>query len=370
MTSSTTNPFNDYVGFRDPEDDAYFEEIANQDDGVTEPQVRKPGGNTDSWRNAATTGTALESMNIDQFDWVVDGIIPEGLTILAAPPKAGKSWFVLDIALAAASGGVALSGIDMGAPRPVLHLSLEDSFRRLRDRARQIMGDAPLPREWYTIVDVDPGITVNLIRGFLSDHQGQKPLIIVDVFAKAVASNPDRSEGGYRADYSLMRPWKELCDDHPGAGIILVHHTRKMQADDYLEMVSGSNGIAGACDTVLVLNRERQSDSGTLNVTGRDVGECAYMMSSEGGRWCLEGNNLRDAQDAAFKAKMRAGVSGYGEKIIDALASAEGPLTPSDIAGLTGLERRAVSTNLGRLKDKGRVVLLDRGLYQAVGATS
>ena len=35
---------------------------------------------------------------------IVDGLIPLGLTILAGAPKSGKSWMMLDIALAVSSG--------------------------------------------------------------------------------------------------------------------------------------------------------------------------------------------------------------------------------------------------------------------------
>ena len=51
------------------------------------------------------------------IQYVIPGIIPEGLTILAAPPKVGKSWMVLDLAYQLANGGTHRSGTPGSLPR-------------------------------------------------------------------------------------------------------------------------------------------------------------------------------------------------------------------------------------------------------------
>jgi RecA-family ATPase len=55
--------------------------------------------------------------------WAVPGLLPEGLTIIAGNPKAGKSWLVLDFCVAVASGGNALGNIAC-EPGDVLYLAL------------------------------------------------------------------------------------------------------------------------------------------------------------------------------------------------------------------------------------------------------
>ncbi|WP_193746925.1 AAA family ATPase, partial [Dietzia sp. UCD-THP] len=283
MTSSTTDPFGDYVPFSDPEDD-HHEQLANSDFAdsgtsgtpmVPSTKYQQADAGKNKWERYLMTGDHLDQLHLEPLQWVVDGMIPEGLTMLAAPPKMGKSWFVMDIALAVASGGKALSGIDVGPARPVLHLSLEDSKRRLKQRAKQLLGDEQLPPMWTSVVTLPPNEAVPLIDYFLTKHDGQRPLVIVDVFTKAAAVPAGKAEG-YRADYRMMEPWKALCESHPGAGIILVHHTRKMASEDRLDLVSGTNGIAGSCDTIMLLSRERESADGTLYVTGRDTEESAY----------------------------------------------------------------------------------------------
>ena len=63
--------------------------------------------------------------------------------------------------------------------------------------------------------------------------------------------------------------------DSRGVCVLLVHHLRKMADEtDVFNRVSGTAGIVGAADTVLVLSRLMRADTETtLSVVGRDV-EC------------------------------------------------------------------------------------------------
>src|SRR3712207_6932590 len=47
--------------------------------------------------------------------YIVPGYIVEGLTLLGGKPKLGKSWLLLGIAIAVATGGVALGGVPVEA---------------------------------------------------------------------------------------------------------------------------------------------------------------------------------------------------------------------------------------------------------------
>ena len=70
--------------------------------------------------------------------WAVPGLIAEGVTLLAGPPKVGKSWLLLSTALSIASGSQILGALNGQPPRPVLYLALEDSDRRMKDRCAQL----------------------------------------------------------------------------------------------------------------------------------------------------------------------------------------------------------------------------------------
>src|SRR5215472_4624510 len=92
-----------------------------------------------SWRDNVFTASDLRAMTFKPINWVVPGIIPEGLTILAGKPKVGKSWLALDLALAVAGGRYVLGEIkpDEG---DVLYAALEDNQRRLWKRTDIVMG--------------------------------------------------------------------------------------------------------------------------------------------------------------------------------------------------------------------------------------
>ena len=61
--------------------------------------------------------------------------------------------------------------------------------------------------------------------------------------------------------------------------IFLVHHTRKQKDDDPYNMISGTNGIMGAADTIFVMTKAKRSDeNATLSVTGRDIEQNDYSI--------------------------------------------------------------------------------------------
>jgi hypothetical protein len=90
----------------------------------------------------------------------------------------------------------------------------------------------------------------------------------------------------YAADYAAAARFKTLAD-HYNVPFLLIHHVRKQGADDFQDMVSGTNGLTGAVDATLVLKRTRGQADGVLHVTGRDVEEAEYAMSFEAhsGAW-------------------------------------------------------------------------------------
>ena len=64
------------------------------------------------------------------IEFVVDGLIAQGLYILAGAPKVGKSWLSLDICLSIAKGEKVLG--QETSKGTVLYLCLEDSFERIQ----------------------------------------------------------------------------------------------------------------------------------------------------------------------------------------------------------------------------------------------
>ena len=233
------------------------------------------------------TADELMAMSFPEPTWAVPGLISEGVNLLAGPPKVGKSWLSLNLGVSIAAGDPALGSIDV-EPGPVLYLALEDTPRRLQSRMRKVLAGRHAPRGLTLDTYCPPLPTggVDYIAGWLDEHAGAR-LVVIDVFTK-VRGLPPGGVSAYEADYAAIGHVKRLADSY-GVPIVLVHHVRKAGAEDFLTEVSGTNGLAGAADAVLVLKRGRAEADGVLHVTGRDVTENDYAMTfnADNGAWNL-----------------------------------------------------------------------------------
>jgi hypothetical protein len=239
------------------------------------------------------TAAGLLSQTFTEPRWAVPGIIPEGVTLLAGPPKIGKSWLALDMCVAVASGGKALGSIDV-RPGPVLYLALEDTPRRLQSRLRQVLAGSAPPSGLVLAIECPPlpsgGLTQIQRWLELEERRGNEPrLIVIDVFERVRGPMPP-GQSAYTADYAAVRQIKQLADAY-GVAVVLIHHVRKVGSADYLSEISGTLGLPGASDTICVLKRSRGEADGLLQITGRDVEEAEYALRFDPqlGSWQLIG---------------------------------------------------------------------------------
>lgn len=306
------------------------------------------------------SGAWLDTQVFPPLEYAVPGIVPEGFGLLVSPPKAGKSWLVCGIGLACAVGGLALARIRVDQ-RPVLYLALEDGLRRLQSRSRRIMCGEALPAGIHFVTKARPADVIPMITEFLQRYGDGKPLVILDTLGKA---RPPRPAGAdlYAWDYAIGGQLKDTIDRAPGASLLAVHHTRKTESADFVDSVSGSQGIAGSADFVLVLSRKRHCDDALLSVTGRDIMEDEYALTVTDGVWQLDGGNLREAASAAAK---RRDAGDLGEQSLDAMAFVNGrPVTrAADLAEQIGIDENLAGQYLRRLYESGRIGKRARGLY-------
>ena len=116
-----------------------------------------------------------------------------------------------------------------------------------------------------------------MLDGWLAEHPEAR-LVVVDTLARF---RPRRREASYDTDYAAVAALAELAAKHEVA-IVIVHHDRKADADDFIDTVSGRLGLAAAAaDSILVLRRERGAADATLYVTGRDIEEQVHALRFE-----------------------------------------------------------------------------------------
>ena len=312
------------------------------------------------------TGDWLDAQVFPPLSYVVPGLIPEGLTLLVGAPKIGKSWLSLAVALAAASGGCALGHVKVGPPRPVLLLALEDGDRRLQDRIRKLIPGESIPPQLNYMTRIHHGLVVQTIEAWLETIEHAMPLVLLDTLGKVMPPAMN-GETTYQRDYKIASRLKEICDNRPGMSLTGLHHDRKAAAEDFVESVSGTNGLAGAADTIIVISRPRTESQGLLKVTGRDVVEAEYAVTTKDGNWLLMGDSLEDAASIAATIRATANLGDRSAEILRYVNKHPEGVRPGDVARALGdLDAQKAGTYLGRLRDSGRVRKLERGLYAPV----
>ncbi|MFD8570914.1 AAA family ATPase [Streptomyces sp. NPDC059639] len=275
----------------------------------------------------AWTADQLMAAEFPEPKWAVPGILAEGVSLLAGPPKVGKSWLSLGLALSVAAGSQAFDSVPVQGG-PVLYLALEDTPRRLQTRMGKLLGGQEAPAGLTLVTECPPFPQggSEAIAGWL-DRNPDARMVVIDVFAKMRGQSP-QGVSAYDADYVAVGYAKRLAD-HYGIAVVLVHHVRKMASEDFLTEVSGTNGIAGAADATLVLKRARGQADGILHVTGRDVNEAEYALSFQeaSGAWhLLDGpvadHTVGDTRAAILKF-VRANPGARPKDIADALPQAD-----------------------------------------------
>jgi len=325
--------------------------------------MKRPDDMPKEWirRNPPTPVSAVELMALDlpPVRWAVPGVLPEGVTILAGKPKMGKSWLALGTCIAVASGGAALGKIRVERGG-VIYLALEDNNRRLQKRLAKILGgrDAPggldLCTEWPRL---DQG-GVEALRGYAAQRPELR-LIVIDTLKK-IRSREAGSRGVYDLDYEALEPLLPLAAEF-GVAIMVIHHLRKMEAGDPLDMVSGSTGLTGGVDGALVLKRDRGKQDATLVVDGRDIeepSELALRWDAAIASWSLMG----DAEEFRMSEERR--------EIVDLLRRVGEELGPKEIAQMLGRSYGAVRVMLPEMANDGLIARASRGKYITTNNTN
>jgi hypothetical protein len=325
------------------------DELIHLDKAAPEFEARAPSGAKGSAGRRGISAAELQSTVFAPIKYVVDGYIAEGLTLVAGKPKLGKSWLVLDICVAVARGGFTL-GDTKCAEGDVLYCALEDNPRRLKERMAKVcpLGDWPRRLHFWTEMERLEDGGIDALRSWIIGQEKPR-LVVIDVLNKVRASK-GRTEDSYAHDYRSMAPLKALADEF-GVAVVVIHHTRKMAADDPLEGVSGTNGLTGAADTILVLNRD--ANGVTLYGRGRDIREIetAVEFQKDVCRWRVLGS----AQDVRMSEQRR--------KVLAALADAGAVVTPSELVNLSGMGRANIDQLLLHMSREGEVRKLARGKY-------
>jgi hypothetical protein len=282
--------------------------------------------------------------------WVVPGYISEGFLVLAGRQKLGKTWLAIDMALAVATGTVAIGSIrcEQG---DVLYIDMENGPRRIQSRIATLFPDErnrpDLSRlEWVTEApQLDAGFVEELERWRVSVPSPR--FVVIDVLQR-IKPPGSMARNAYENDYSTWAPLQHWATSN-GVAVLGLHHTKKGGADDPLEALSGSNGLSACADTTLVLDSDQNGK--TLYVRGRDVEEKETALIFAGGFWSILGE-AADVRRSDERTQIIAALNDHGE-----------PMTPADLSTATGKPGPNVRQLLFKMAKAGEVHKAGGGRY-------
>lgn len=230
----------------------------------------------------------------------------------------------------------------------VLLLTLEDSPKRLQQRLESQLAGSSSPVRLHLAREWPRGQAgIDQLEAWLKEHPEAR-LIVIDTLAR-FRDRPKGRERGYSDDYADIEPLQRLAT-RLGVAIVVVHHQRKLAADDWIDTINGTLGLAGAADGLLGLFRTRGKSEAELKVTGRDLEEQELGLQFDPitCTWSLLG-----------AAERTVAISSERRAILDLLRDER--MTPTTIA-------KRLNKNLSTTKNLLRAMVLD-GLVFSDGGT-
>ena len=296
---------------------------------MTNLERRQPGSKQGS-ASQIVAASELRAKAFGALQSALPGYITEGLTLLVSRPKLGKSWLMLDVAVAIAMGRTVLGALQLETG-DVLYLALDDGERRLQRRlATLLKGEKRWPKRlalatrWRRAND-----------GGLSDIEEWCQCVANP--AAIVIDSLDRFrglQGGESAQvYDAIEKLQRIARDHRVA-IVVVHHERTRGRGEPLETIGMLAASSAIADTVLLLKRCEYGV--VLYARGRDIEDSETILAFDRSshRW-----TIIKPDGVTTKSEARAAV-------LTALASSLKPLSATDIAIETGRSRSVIDTLL------------------------
>lgn len=283
--------------------------IANDPEQINEESENSPG----KADLRAISMTELYDTFYSPKAQIVDGLLYAGIYLFVGAPKIGKSFFMAQLGYHIATGTPLWTyPVHKGT---VLYLALEDDYARLQKRLSTMFGESGTESLYLATraKTMGDGLGVQL-EAFVREHPNTR-LIIIDTLQKIREAFADRYS--YASDYNIVTRLKTFSDKY-NVCLLIIHHTRKMEADDSFDMISGTNGLLGAADGAFILQKKKRTDNkAVMSITGRDQQDQELTLEFDHQR-CVW--NLIRAETELWKKPP--------DPILDAISKILTPLTP------------------------------------------
>ena len=323
----------------------------------------------------AQTWAEFERDATEHIPLLIDELWPEGgLGFVAAPPKKGKTWVGLDLAVSVATGTPFLGRFDVDEPAPVVYAALEGHKAAIRGRigcltrghgANPSMGATDLQN--LHLLYKPPGINLVDPAWIRQVHdlttRLSAKLIVVDVL-RGAAVLKENSNDEFR---DLVRALQPITTS--GCAIALLHHFGKLteisRDRSPGERMSGAGAMYGAFDVGVFITgsdeggRALRVEFETRDLPAPDLAS-VYLEGDPTGpnggfiftdkAWWIERDNAPDRDDVKAPAEEIAEyVRANGDDVERRIVEAYFEINPDTLTKrLPALRRLGVELIVGR----------------------
>lgn len=278
---------------------------------------------------------------------VCGDFIQEGVTILGAAPKTGKTTLMRQ-ACAAVAGEREFLG-EPCEPGRGLFLSLEEGERLFQKKLRPLCLDGETASRIDLHFAWPQGIEgCERLDKYLNAAPGVR-LAVIDSLTR-FRQPATKGANQFELDYAALAGLADVAKKHPGLAVVVIHHTRKVRGLDPMDDISGTYGLTAAADAWLVLRKEGRG--ATLAAGGRlwDREDNEFTLERQDHRWRLVG--------------ISDGLTDKERQVLQTLRDSGG-MGPTDLAKVLGIGRTTAFQFLDQLLAKGKVSK-QTGFYVAI----
>ena len=310
----------------------------------------------------------LQHKEFPEIYYAVANMVPEGETVIAAPPKTGKSWLMLDMCLKVARGDKFL-GFETNKS-DTLYFALEDGEKFEQERLEMVtQGEAP-KNFHFIFSDV-----MHLSEGFLFQLDAfiekfpQTKLIVIDTL-NYIQHHPAKGESAYNCDYRTGKDLKAYAESKGIAIVVVTHTTKMIHAEDEMMNVSGTNGVTGAADAVVVLSKEKRTNlDAKMFITGRKVRQSMHEIrfNDELCKWEYKG--IADVGDKDQREREEKEKEYFNSQIRNVVLNIANTCNESWSGRAGAILEKALEFNIGLKesnKEVGGFISKMQGMFMAI----
>ena len=244
-----------------------------------------------------TGGDELAAMDIEKPSWLIDNLMPVGLTILGGPKKLGKSYLVMQFAKQI-----------IDAEHHVFYFAGEETFEVHKERQEQV-GIQPTAGYQFVAGRQSHFATPENFFESISEILRLYPFkaIFIDVMEHCIKPAQVRDYSYYMKE---LGRWAKLAHLHRIA-LVMVTHTGKNAAQNYsnpIDHLIGSTGIGSAADWILTMMKTEDGQAARLHSEGKMGKATTFSMTKRNGIFYeidgLERDRLiqkKEAQNAIYE---------------------------------------------------------------------